>query len=506
MPAQTSISFDGAHPGEHHATPPDYEKMFHPKRIAILGVSPEGGNVGLANGLVLALQAMRYEGEIFPVNPRGGTIAGLNILRNVEDIPGEIDFAVIAVAARVVPESLEACRKKGAAGAEILSSGFSELGTPEGISLEREIREIASRGIRVIGPNCFGIYCPKSGLTFMPSPDLPRETGPVAFLSQSGGMASDFTSIGKWMGLRFSKVVSFGNGADLREVDFLQYLHDDPETRVISMYVEGIKDGGSFFKTIKSVARGKPIIVYKGGLSEAGQRAVVSHTASMGGSRVIWPAILRQVHATQVHDMQEMAQASLAFSLLPGRVFQGVSVIGGGGALGVAACDAAESFGIAIPSFSSDLKQRIETFLPKPGSSAANPVDVANPFVPPQILKEVLRHGAMDERIDLQIVISLLYHYKVLARAMGKSVAAVTPYSELAEVIADVARETDKPIIVALPNSKRGLEDLDIVEMMERARKLFLEKGIPVFDEIKDAFRGIGHVNTYYGERGAHDE
>src|SRR5271157_2414029 len=196
MPAQTSNPFDGTHHGEQNAAPPDYERMFHPERIAILGVSLEGG-VGLANGLVLALQAMRYEGEIFLVNPRGGTFAGLNILRNVEDIPGEIDFAVIAVAARLVPEALEACRKKGAAGAEIISSGFSELGTPEGISLEQEIREIASRGISVIGPNCFGIYCPKSGLTFMPSPDLPRETGPVAFLSQSGGMASDFTRIGK---------------------------------------------------------------------------------------------------------------------------------------------------------------------------------------------------------------------------------------------------------------------------------------------------------------------
>jgi len=272
------------------------------------------------------------------------------------------------------------------------------------------------------------------------------------------------------------------------------------------MYVEGIKNGESFFQTMKSVARKKPVIVYKGGLSEAGQRAVVSHTASMGGSRVIWPSILRQVHAIQVHDMLEMAQASLTFSLLPGRVFHGVSVIGGGGALGVAACDAAESFGIAIPAFSPDLKSRIETFLPKPGSSAANPVDVANPFVPPQILKEVLRHGAMDERIDLQIVISLLYHYKVLARAMGKSVAAVTPYSELADVIADVKKETGKPVIVVLPNSKRGLDDLDIVEMMERARQLFLEKNIPVFDEIKDAFRGIGHVNTYYRERGAHDK
>jgi len=272
------------------------------------------------------------------------------------------------------------------------------------------------------------------------------------------------------------------------------------------MYVEGIKDGESFFQTIKSVAKKKPVIVYKGGLSEAGQRAVVSHTASMGGSRIIWPAILRQVHAIHVHDMQEMAQASLAFSFLPARIFRGVSVIGGGGALGVAACDVAESFGIGIHSFSSDLKSRIETFLPKPGSSAANPVDVANPYVPPQTLKEVLRHGAMDKRIDLQIMISLLYHYKALARTMGKSIAAVTPYPELAAVVGNMVKETGKPIIVVLPNPKRGLEDMDVMEMQAKARRLFLENGVPVFDEIRDAFRVIGHMNTYYGESGVQDE
>ena len=505
MPAKTPSHSDSADPGEQSAVP-DYEKMFHPKRIAVFGVSVEGGSVGFGNGLLIALQAMGYEGEMFPVNPKGGTFSGLNIIKNVEDIQGDIDFAVIALAARMVPDALEACRKKGAAGAEIISSGFSELGTPEGIALEQEVSRIAARGIRVIGPNCFGIYCPKSGLTFMPSPDLPRESGPVAFLSQSGGMASDFANTGKWMGIRFSKVVSFGNGADLRETELLNYLGDDPETGVISMYVEGIKDGDRFFRTIKAVAGKKPVIVYKGGLSEAGQRAVVSHTASMGGSRTIWPAIVRQVGAVQVHGMLEMAQASLAFSLLPARVFKCVSVIGGGGALGVAACDSAEDFGIVIPSFSPDLKARIEAFLPKPGCSGANPVDIANPYVPPQQLKEVLRRAATDARIDLQIMISLLYHFKAIARAKNRPVAAVTPCRELADIIGEAAKETGKPIVVVLPNTKRGLGDIDVVEMLEDARRMLLEKGIPVFDEIGDVFRAIGHVNTYYGYRSAAHE
>ena len=129
----------------------DYERIFHPRRLAIIGVSAEENGVGFGAGMLRVIMAMGFDGEIFPVNPKGGTIAGLNIFKSVEDIPGKIDFAIIAVTARHVPEALEACRKKGAAGAEILSSGFSELGTPEGKDLERQIKEIADKGIRVAG-------------------------------------------------------------------------------------------------------------------------------------------------------------------------------------------------------------------------------------------------------------------------------------------------------------------------------------------------------------------
>jgi acyl-CoA synthetase (NDP forming) len=486
--------------------PTDYERIFHPQKLAIVGVSADEGGTGFGRGMLNAIKAIGFEGEIYPVNPKGGKIDGVDIYKQVEDIPGKLDFAVITVSARLVPEVLEACLKKGAAGAEILSSGFSELGTEAGNDLEKKIQTIAAKGIRVVGPNCFGIYCPKSGLTLLPGPDLSRQSGHVAFLSQSGGMAIDFAHTGKWMGIRFSKVISFGNGADLRETELLRYLADDPETRVIAMYIEGIKDGDAFFREIKSAARRKPVIVCKGGLSFAGQRTVVSHTASMGGSRVIWQAILSQVNAPQVQDLAEMAQASLAFSLLPEKTFKRISVIGGGGALGVTACDTAETFGIEIPQLPANLQTGIENFLPKPGSSAKNPIDVANPHVSPQALKEVLRLAAKDDRIELQIIISLFYHYKALARAMNLPVAAVTPYSELADAVRDVVKETAKPVVVVLPNPKRGMDDLDIIEMLALARKEFLDRGLPVFDEIYDAIRAIGHVNTYYGRRAAGNE
>jgi len=479
----------------------DYERIFHPKRMAIVGVSADSRSVGFGNGILLACRAMGFAGEILPVNPKGGTFAGQEIYRSVEDIPGTLDFAVIAVPAESVPEALEACRRKGAAGAEVVTAGFAELGTPEGIALERRVREIAATGIRVIGPNCFGVYCPSSGLTLLPGPDLSRESGPVAFLSQSGGMSIDFAHAGKWMGLRFSKVISFGNGADLRETELLRYLGDDPETGVIAMYVEGVEDGDAFFEAARAAARRKPVVVYKGGLSEAGGRAVVGHTASLGGSRAIWSSVLRQVNVVQVPDLPEMAHACLAFSLLPPRAYRGISVVGGGGALGVAAGDAAEAHGIAIPLLPPGLQSRIDAFLPRPGSSAGNPIDVANPFFPPPALREVLHLAAEDDRVQLQIVTSLLYHYKSQALVTGKALAEVAPFRDLAEVVGEVIEQTGKPVVVVLPSPKRGLDDLDVLEVLARAREAFLGKGIPVYDEISDALRAVGHINTYYGRR-----
>ena len=468
--------------------------------MAIVGVSADS-SVGFGNGILVACRAMGFAGEILPVNPRGGSFAGQELYRSVDDIPGQIDFAVIAVPAAAVPAALEACRRKGAAGAEVITSGFAELGTPEGIALERRIKEIAATGIRVVGPNCFGIYCPRSGLTLLPGPDLSRESGPVAFLSQSGGMSIDFAHAGKWMGVRFSKVVSFGNGADLRETELLRYLGDDPETGVVALYVEGVEDGDAFFAAARKVATHKPVVVYKGGLSEAGQRAVVGHTASMGGSRAIWSSVLRQVNAVQVQGLSEMAQACLAFSLLPARTYRGISVIGGGGALGVAGGDAAEMNSISIPLLAPELQARIDAFLPKPGSSPGNPIDVANPFFPPQGLRDVLRLAAEDERVELQVVTSLLYHYKSQASALGRAVADVAPFRELAEAAGDVAEETGKPVAFVLPSLKRGLDDLDVLEVLARAQAAFLDRGIPVFDDIADTLRAVGHLNTYYGRR-----
>jgi acyl-CoA synthetase (NDP forming) len=477
------------------------ERIFHPKRLAVIGVS--AGSMGFGSRTIETLLHFGYQGEICPVNPKGGTISGLKIYKTVEEIPGDLDLAIIAVPAPLVPAALEACRLKGVIGAEILSAGFKELGTPEGRALEEEIKSISRKGIRVVGPNCFGIYCPAGGLTILPGLDFSRESGPVAFLAQSGGMAGEFVMNGSSLGLTFSKVVSFGNGVDLRETELLQYLGNDPGTKVICMYIEGVEDGRAFFKVLKEVAATKPVIIYKGGLSPAGSRAVVSHTASLGGSRQIWESMMRQANAVQVNNSLEMAQAALASVLLPERPVRGMAVVGGGGALGVAASDTAEIFGIELPLLTPDTQKKIMAILPKPGSSATNPVDAANPGVPPEILKEVLLKSGEEKTIDLQLLIQLLYIYKSILRRGEITLDEATPYRGLIKAIGEVEGKTDKPVVLVLPNSRRELEDLDLEEVRRRAGRVFFENGILTFENLTDAFRSIAYVSRYYTRREA---
>jgi acyl-CoA synthetase (NDP forming) len=486
---------------EASAVSTDFDRIFHPERIAVVGVSADNP-VSFGSLIFKALVSMQCESRLYPVNPRGGTFGDFDVYKSVDEIPDEIDFAILSVAAPLVPATIEACLLKGAAGVEIISAGFKETGEPEGIALEEEIKTIARKGIRVIGPNCFGIYCPRSGLTMAPGPDFSRVSGPVAFLAQSGGMSVDFAQMGKWMGIRFSKMISFGNGADLRETELLEYLGNDPETEVIAMYIEGIDDGRKFFTTLKDVAARKPVIVYKGGLSEAGNRAVTSHTASMGGSRIIWNSLLRQCNAIQVHGLQEMAQASLAFSLLPQREYKGITVVGGGGALGVSACDSAEAFNLEIPTLKGDTVEEILSVLPRPGSSATNPIDSANPFVAPGAIKSALISAARDPRVELQILAQLLYHFKSIATLTGApSLRHVIPYKKMADAVSEAVEITGKPVIIILPNLKQELESMEIEEVTREARALFLERGIPVMDSLNDALRAISHVSNYYKKR-----
>lgn len=480
----------------------DFNRIFNPERIAVIGVSKEG--FGFGRGILISLKSIGFEGEIYPVNPSGGEVLDMKLYRSVDEIPVNIDFAIIAVPAKAVPEALEACLKKGAAGAEILSAGFGEAGTPEGDALDKQIREISAKGLRLIGPNCFGIYCPKSGLTMLPGPDLSRETGPVALLAQSGGISIDFAYLGKWRGVKFSKMLSFGNGCDLRETEMLEYLRHDPETQVICMYMEGVEEGRKFLDELTLTAMEKPVIIMKGGLSKSGGRAVSSHTASMGGSRKIWEAALRQCNAIQVENLQEMCDAALAFSLLPPQTYKGMTIIGGGGAIGINAADTAEKLGLEISPLRKDLQDKIRPLLPQPGSSPVNPIDVANPFVPPDALGKAMAIASEDENIQIHVMVQLLASYNAVANSVGaKNVRDLVPVQPLADCSAKAVKDGGKPMVMVLPNQKQEPEMIEIEKAIREAREKLLAAGIPVFERLKDALKAIVAVSVYYERKTA---
>ena len=475
-------------------------RMFEPERTAVIGVSSEGFSFGRA--ILMSLINIGYRGTLYPVNPKGGTIAGLSIYRDVRDIPGSIDFGIITIPAPAVPEAVIACKEKGAAGVEVLSAGFRETDTPEGIELEERLARIASSGIRIVGPNCFGIYNPRSGLTLLPGPDLSRMPGPVAFISQSGGMTIDFAHVGKWRGISFSTMVSFGNGVDLRETELLEYFTADTQTGVIGMYIEGIKDGRRFYQALKSACEAKPVIICKGGMSEYGQRAAMSHTASISGSSEIWRAIFTQCNAVQARSLDECADYALAFTSLPLRRYHGVSIIGGGGAIGVMAADIAAEGGLAIPQFEPSLQAEILAILPRPGSSAKNPVDVANPYVAPDVLEKIITAAGKCRDIDIQIVVQLLYHYKALAIQLGApSIRDIVPLEQFAESFSRASATTGKPVLVVLPDYKQEAEAMDIAETIRMARAYYAGKGIPVFDDVGRAIRAVQAVSRYATRR-----
>ncbi|MCH8064864.1 MAG: CoA-binding protein, partial [Chloroflexi bacterium] len=244
------------------------EFLFHPRSIAVVGASTSQGPGG---GFVTAIKEMGFDGDLYPVNPKADELQGLKCYPRLADVPDAVDYVISCVPVAVVPEMIEEAAGKGVKAIQFFTAGFSETGDAERSEQESSVLARARElGMRVIGPNCLGLYCPATGLSFMPG--LPTEPGPVGMVSQSGANAGDICRTGGARGLRYSKVISYGNAADLTESDFLDYLADDPETTLITCYIEGVKDGQRFLRTLAKAAAAKPVIILKGGRTEAGSR------------------------------------------------------------------------------------------------------------------------------------------------------------------------------------------------------------------------------------------
>jgi acyl-CoA synthetase (NDP forming) len=324
---------------------PTLEYLFHPKTIAVVGASSDPSNYF---GYVYMAALSQFGENLYPVNPRRTEIHGLKAYPTLRDIPVPIDYVVCSIPAAQVPELIEESSAKGARVVQISSAGFSEAGDEQGARLEKELVETARRvGIRIIGPNCMGIYCPSAGLSY--NSTFSKESGAVGYLSQSGGQTTYMVNHGTFRGIRFSKAISYGNACDLNESDFLDYFADDLETKVISSYIEGTTDGQRLLKALEKASRVKPVIVCKGGQTDAGTRAVAGHTGALAGSKQTWEAAFRQSGVIQVSSIEEMADVLLAFLRLRTPAGRRVGIVGVGGGASVQAADECEKAGLVVP-------------------------------------------------------------------------------------------------------------------------------------------------------------
>ncbi len=385
---------------------PLFRKIFHPRSVALVGASSRANWQWLRSYLL-----GNFAGRLYPVNPGVKSMLGLKFYPAVEAIPDTIDYAVILTPAPAVPSIVAACGKKGAAAVQIFSSGFRESGTAEGEALDAELLRAAHRaGVRVIGPNCMGVYCPESGVTFRSS--FIAKPGPVAVVSQSGGFAIGLVLWGQERGVGFSKVVNYGNGADLDGGDFLDFLARDPKTRVIAAYAEGLKDEKRYLAALRRAAARKPVAVLRAGRAEAGARAAGRHTGREPSSYRTWVRAVERAGAFPADSFTDLAETMTAFSMLPGARGPRVSFVGMSGGDGVAAADAMESAGLKVPPLGRDIRRRLSKAA---GKAIENPVDLAAAYLDPKVLRATLTGLALDPGTD---VVTLEVPTRVLAPAL----------------------------------------------------------------------------------------
>lgn len=303
---------------------PSLEEVLSPRSVAIIGASPKRS---FASGVVSSLKQAGFP-AIYPVNPKYTEVLGLRCYPNLLAIPDVVDHVVVSVPADLALAVLDDCAAKGVRSVHFFTAGFSESGNKERAELEKVMLSKArAGGFRIIGPNSVGPFAIKNRL--VTNTGIPLEPGPIGFASQSGGHAQDIPYHGAPRGLRFSKIVSYGNALDVNESELLDYFARDPETEIIAAYIEGVKDGRRFLEALRGAARRKPVVVYKGGTTEAGKRATQGHTASLVNSAAVFDTVCRQANAIRVEDANELIDVLVTLRFVhPYPAGSGVAVLG----------------------------------------------------------------------------------------------------------------------------------------------------------------------------------
>jgi len=429
--------------------PRNLDTLFYPQSVAVVGTDKVPGTV--PHDILVNILKSDFQGIVYPVSPKEKSISGLKAYKYVSDIADPVDLAVIVFPSSVVHMALEQCGRKGVRSAVIISAGFREVGG-EGVLREKQLREIADRyGISFIGPNCLGVINtdPRSKLNASFARQMPEE-GSIGFLSQSGALCTAVLDYAQAKHIGFSKFVSFGNKADVSEIDLLNYLRDDPKTRVILIYLEEISDGRGFMDTARNIiaSTGKPILAIKSGRTTEGASAAASHTGSLVGSDEVIDAAFRQAGIIRCWDIEEMFNKAIAFAYQPLPLGDRIAIVTNAGGPGVLTTDAAVKEGLRLAAFSEATTDILRKSLPRT-ANVKNPVDVIG-----------------DARADR-------YHIAVSETLKDPEVDGVfvilTPQSmtdieTIAREVCSVANQSDKPLYASFMGEADVAPGVDILQ------------------------------------------
>jgi acetyl coenzyme A synthetase (ADP forming)-like protein len=402
--------------------------FFNPRSVAVIGASREPDKLG---HLVLSnIIEYGFSGAIYPINPKADEILDLKAYPSVLQVPDPIDLAVILIPARFVAPALEECGQKGVKGAIIISAGFREVGG-EGVKLEKELIAIARKyNMRLMGPNCLGLIDTLTPLNASFAVGMPGK-GKISFMSQSGALCTAVLDVALAEDVGFSHFVSLGNKADLNEIDFMEAWSEDPDSRVIMGYLEGIADGGRFIRVAQQVTKHKPIIAIKSGTTNAGSRAVSSHTGTLAGSERAYEAAFRQAGVLRAGSVQELFDYAVVFARQPLPTNDHLAIITNAGGPGIMATDACERAGLSLASLSHETMEALRAGLPA-AASVLNPVDVLG--------------DALADRYRLAIEL-VLQDENVGGIIVILTPQFVTQIEETARVVGELAGKSAKPVL-----------------------------------------------------------
>jgi len=469
----------------------ELETAFYPKTVAIVGVSSSARRGGPwrpgGSSFIGTFEHLGFKGNIYPVNPNTTEIMDYKTYPTVSAIPEQVDLVITAVPAKALPDILEDCIVANAKNIHVFTSGFEETGEEEAKKLGQRVYEIAVRGgLRLIGPNCMGLYVPEAGIGTFDS--LPVKSGPVAFISQSGGHCNWFSHNVPDYGIHCSKVISFGNAYVLDSTDFLEYISEDPKTEIVCMYLEGVKNGAKLFRQVKILNTVKPVIIWKSGLTESGSRAVASHTASLAGQEAIWRGFFAQTGAVAVNSLEEMAEMAMTFFYVKPPKGNRVAVVVLGGGSSVAAADICNREGLQIPALTEKTQTELKTFISLAGASIRNPLDTGMVFMNVARLERELELVAADPLVDMLIIRPHLD----MVRAAGPE-----QINNLIDYLSDFSRNNSygKPVALVFHSFDNDPEE---AALRARLQTELPQKGIAVYKTLEGACRALARFSAYH--------